>query len=168
MRKPIFYIITFIIGICLQVVFPKIFSPFGFAPQFLLIMTMYMALIRGPVVGQTLGFFWGLSADSISVALFGSQALLLTVVGFVSGKMSKKLDESKPWAQIIFVLLLSCMYFIGLYGVNVIFAEPGRHIKITSLLFHPLINALLAPIIFWLFKIWIKLWFPKSSVRIRL
>ncbi|MFH1378712.1 MAG: rod shape-determining protein MreD [bacterium] len=168
MKKNIFYVVTFLIGISLQVVVPKLFSPFGFTPQFLLILTMYIALIRGPVVGELMGFLWGLSADGISVALFGSQALLLTIIGFISGKMNKTLDESKSWAQIMFVLMLSCLYFIGLYIVYHIFAEPGRHISITSLIFHPLINALLAPVIFWFFKHWVQWWFPKSSLRIKL
>lgn len=166
MKKILFYSITFVLGICLQVVVPKIFSPFGFSPQFLLILTMYIALIRGPVIGQTMGFLWGLSADGISVALFGSQALLLTIIGFISGKFNKTLDESKSGAQIMFVLMLSCLYFVGLYIVYHIFAEPGRYISIMSLIFHPLINALLAPIIFWFFRKWIQMWFPKSDSRI--
>lgn len=168
LKRLIFYCTTFVAGICLQVMWPLDLSPFGVSPHFLLIATIYLALIRGAMIGEMFGFFWGLSADGMSVELFGSQAFLLTLVGYISGKLNRQLDESKPWAQFVFVFLISILYFVGLYGMYHIFTEPGRRIGVTSLILHPVINALLAPIIFLILRLWVQLWFPKSHLRLKL
>jgi rod shape-determining protein MreD len=168
MRKFLFYSVTFAAGIALQIVGPKVFSPFGINPHYLLIMTLFFSLVRGPLVGETLGFLWGLSADSISVELFGAQAFLLAIVGFIGGRMNKTLDESKPWAQIVFVFIMSLIFILGLYGLYQMFAERERHISIFIVLIHPFMNAVLAPAIFWVLRIWVQIWFPKSRQRIRL
>lgn len=167
MRKFIFYLITFVVGVCIQVMGSKFFVPFGIAPNYLLIFTIYFSLIRGPLVGETLGFFWGVSADGITAELFGAQAFLLTCIGFLSGRMSRKLDVSKPWAQIIFVFLMSALYFAGLFMLYYIFAEAKRTIGFSVMIFHPLMNALLAPAIYWIIRKWVQAWFPKGHLRLK-
>jgi len=166
-RRILFYIVLFAVGICLQVMWPMRFAPFNVGPHFLLILTIYIALMRGPLVGETMGFLWGLSADGISVTLFGSQAFLLTLIGFISGKMSRNLDESKPWAQIIFILAMSVMYFGGLYALFRIFIGADRRIGAAFLVVHPIINALLAPVVFWLVGRGANLWFSGSVIQQR-
>ena len=167
-KKTFFYVSTFIIILCVQIMGSRVFAPFGITPNYLLILTIYFSLIRGPLIGEMLGFFWGLGADSITVELFGAQAFLLTVVGFLSGRMSRKLDESKPWALMIFVFCMSVLYFAGLYVLNRIFAVAGRNIGFAVLIFNPLLNALLAPFIYWITRQWVQLWFPKSRLRLKL
>ena len=65
------------------------FSLAGLAPQLLLILTVVVAARQGPVRAMCLGFGWGLFLDVLNPALFGANALALTLAGYGTGALRR-------------------------------------------------------------------------------
>lgn len=149
MNRFIVYAAIFISGLVIQFSFMQFFSIYGLAPNFILIFLVFIGLMYGPMPGQVFGFAWGLAWDIFSVELFGSHAFLLTCIGFFSGLLSKKWNESKFSAQAVLVLFASLFYFAGQYLVYQIFSpgESGFCVNYINLL-QPLYNVVAAPVVF--------------------
>lgn len=149
MKRFLIYIGVFVAGMVIQFSLNQFFSIAGVAPNFLLVFTIFIGLMYGPVPGQLFGFIWGLSWDIMSVDLFGSHVFLLTTVGFVSGLLSKKWNEDKFSAQAVLVGLSSIFFIIGKYLLYQIFS-PGEY-KFTLnyiVIFQPFYNVIMAPAVF--------------------
>ena len=99
MAKFFAYFLIYLLGIVIQFAFAKHAAIFGLFPNILLVSLLLVGLTRGSFAGQTLGFAWGLTWDVLAVDLFGSHALLFTLIGYFSGKFARKLDESKAATQ---------------------------------------------------------------------
>ena len=73
-----------------------------FAPDFLLIAVLFLALRSRPAVGAVAGFIVGLLGDAVASTAFGASALATTLVGFATG-----------WARNMFVadnLLINALF----------------------------------------------------------
>jgi len=148
-NKILFYSILFIIGLVLQFGWSQYFSMWGLSPNIVLIFVVFSALTDGPLVGQWMGFFWGISWDAMSVSMFGSRAFTLTVIGYLAGMLSRKLDEGKASSQGLTVFIASLFYTLLLWAVFGVFGPdqiPLRPNYITVL--QPFYNVLLAPLVF--------------------
>lgn len=101
------------------------------------------------MIGQLLGFSWGLSWDVLSVDLFGSYTFIFTCIGYFIGKLSKKWNESKAVTQMLLVLISSIMFWVLLNLLYTIFAPEEFAFKINYIvIWQPVLNMLIAPIIF--------------------
>jgi rod shape-determining protein MreD len=148
-NRMVFYPLLFILGLVLQFGWSQYLSFWGLAPNIILIFVIFAALNDGPLVGQWMGFIWGISWDAMSVSMFGSRAFTLMVIGYLAGMLSRQLDESKPSSQGLVVLAASVAYTFLLWLVFQVFSPdqmPIRPNYITIL--QPFYNVLLAPIIF--------------------
>lgn len=61
------------------------FGPSRFAPDFLLVALLFLAIRTRPATGAVAGFVVGLLSDAIAPTAFGAGALALTIVGFLAG-----------------------------------------------------------------------------------
>jgi rod shape-determining protein MreD len=153
MRNFIIYLCIYIFAIVVQFSWAKYFVIFGLFPNVILLMLLFIGLTRGSTAGQLLGFSLGLTWDVLSVDLFGSHAFLCTVVGYLSGKLARKWDESKIATQVIIAGFASVFFWLGIDITRMIFGEnaPGirsDYIVIVQIFY----NMIIAPIIFGIAK----------------
>jgi rod shape-determining protein MreD len=147
MKKIFFHVILFITGLVLQFSFNQYFAVFGIAPNFILILVVFMSLTRGSLAGQTFGFFWGLSWDVYSVKLFGCHAFVFTCIGYFLGLLSKKWDENKLSTQMFLTFMASIIYWTAMVLLYQFFGEGKMQLNYI-LIIQPVVNTLLAPLIF--------------------
>lgn len=122
---------------------------FGISPDLVLIAVIYVSLRRGAMQGQLYGFAWGIAWDIISGDLFGSHAFLFTVFGFLIGKLSHRMDETKYFTQasltaaatLALVGGMSVLYYV--FGPQS-YAAPANYIVWARVV----LNAALAPAFF--------------------
>ena len=55
-------------------------------PDVVLVTLVAVSLLRGPMYGSVLGFLAGLVLDTASFGTFGLTSLLLTVIGYATGR----------------------------------------------------------------------------------
>lgn len=153
MRRFIVYTIIYIAGLVIQFAFSKYADIFGVFPNILLLVLLYIGLTRGSFAGQILGFLWGLSWDIMSVGLFGSHSLVFTLIGYFSGKLARKWDESKIATQMIIAGFASVIFWVLLDLTRIIFGEPGTAMRFDYIsLFQIPYNMILVPVIFYFGK----------------
>lgn len=149
MNRAILYFIIYLAGLVVQWGWTRYFSFYGLAPDIVLIMLVFISLLRGPFVGELMGFFWGLAWDAMSVNMFGARSLSLLCVGFGVGFLSRKWDEKKISSQILLTGLASLSYYLLLGGIHQVFAPIGERFAFNYIVFYQIVyNMLLAPLIF--------------------
>lgn len=122
---------------------------YGIAPNIILLSLIFAGIMEGPVTGQILGFFFGLGWDVVSVDLFGSNAFLLTCIGYGAGWLHKRWDESKISAQIVLALSASVLFWVGKWMLYRLFAQENTGFFNYIQLAQPVYNMAVAPLVFW-------------------
>jgi len=149
MTPVFYYLLLYLCGIIVQFGWGQYLNINGLAPNFILILTIMLGLIRGSMAAQTMGFMWGLSWDIVSVGMFGSNSFTLTLVGFLSGKLSHKWDESKFESQMLIAFIGSAFYWTCLYSVYYIFSPGETALKLTAKnMVQLFVDAFAAPFVF--------------------
>lgn len=157
MKTLLFFMITLLGGLWLQVIQNHFLGGSIFSVQFLIVATIYWGLTHDAVSALIIGFLWGLLSDAASLSLLGERALLFCAVGFCAGFFRRQLDDTKPWTQGVFTFLASCGVVTGEYLIEHIFLRAQRPIP-TSVWLQPLWNALAAPLLFLMLRSWDMVW----------
>ena len=81
-------------------------------PDFILVLTVYFAVRFGSNTGQLTGFFGGLLNEAASFSsLFGLNIFYKTIVGFVAGRLQRRIFQSHfLWLLFWFSLSLSSKF----------------------------------------------------------
>ena len=146
MRKFVFYFIILFIIPAIQFSLSRYFAISGLAPNLILITIVFMGIMKGPITGELLGFSMGLFWDSLSVGLFGSHALIFTIIGYVCGKLNKKWDEEKISTQGFLVFMASVFYWGCLYVLYYAFGTGFYGFEINKIvIIQPFYNVLVTP-----------------------
>jgi rod shape-determining protein MreD len=149
MTKFLAYFLIYLLGIVIQFAFAKHAAIFGLFPNILLLGLLFIGLKRGSLAGQTLGFAWGITWDVLAVDLFGSHALLFTLIGYLSGKFARKLDESKVVTQMTIAGFGSIFFWIGMDLTRMIFGDTVTVLRFDYITMLQIpYNMILAPLIF--------------------
>ena len=157
MKRFLFYVITLLAGLWLQLLLHHTLGENRIASQGLLVGVIYWGLSRGPIAGQLIGFFWGLLLDAASMGTLGMTAWLWTLAGFVSGTWRRELDETKIWTQSIFTFILSAsLAILGILLERLWL--PGNHSGVWARALEPFWNAAIAPVVFRVLWAWDTLW----------
>ena len=157
MKRLLFYILTIWIVLWLQVLHNHYFGGSRFSVNLVLIIVLYFGLMRGPIVGQSLGFIWGLLTDASSLGLMGMHTLLYALAGYVAGMLRRQLDETKTFTQSFFTFAASLAYVVLYVGLDHVFTSAERPVG-WQMAIQPVVNALLAPAFFWFMRWWSGLW----------
>jgi len=163
-KRFLFYVLTIWMILWLQILYNHYFGGSRFSVYLVLIVVLYFGLLRGPLVGQLLGFVWGLLTDASSLGLLGIHVFLYALAGYAAGMLRRQLDETKTVTQATFTFAVTIGY-IGLYmALDHLFTSTERPVT-WQLAMQPFVNALLAPAIFWFMRQWSDLWqlFPVES-----
>ncbi|MBL8024271.1 MAG: rod shape-determining protein MreD [Elusimicrobia bacterium] len=133
-------------------------------PQWLLLVTLVLGSQGRTKLAMTLGFLWGLALDVHGMSAFGVQGWLLAFVGFVSGTLSKNLNEDKFGTQLSLAVAATCVVEIGIYILASFFDQSrvGRP-GLGLVLIHIFLNGLAAPAVFWAVTAWSDFWVPRPS-----
>ena len=158
MMRFSYAVFTLIAGFALQLICSRYVALHGVAPDLLLLFVVAHGFLCGPFVGEVMGFFWGAMADSMGSQLFGMQSLLLTLAGYLTGRLRRRVASERPTGQIVIALIATSFYGLGASFVTSIFDPGAPRVSIWLIFFQALFNALIMPIVFVMSEKWMELW----------
>jgi rod shape-determining protein MreD len=153
MKKIITYFILYIIFCILQFFFSQYFNIYRIFPNLILIFIVYLGLVNGVIPAEVMGFLFGLTWDVFSIDIFGMRTVMLTIVGYFVGTISKSFDKDRLSAQIVVVLLANLIYWLGFSLICWIIpvGESSHPVFIVfQTVFKMLATVLFAPVIFFI------------------
>jgi rod shape-determining protein MreD len=153
-----YYIATIIMGLVIQTIGLRYLTVYGIGPNVLLLLVVAHGFFYGPLIGELFGFSFGLIADSMGSSLFGMHSLLLTLAGYVTGRLRRRVASERPTGQFVIALTATILYGIGASIIGSWF-EPGVHrVPILSVVGSAIFNALVMPVVFAALEQWSVLW----------
>lgn len=164
MKRMGFLGVTLMAALTTQMVVPRFIGGWG-GPQLLLLMTLWVGWRRGPLTGELAGFLGGLLADACSLAPFGSQTALLTLVGYIAGMERGRLDEQNLIAQVILAVIVSAGYLVGMMLIAQVVRAVHPHQLVDGIWrwggaawSQPFWDGAAAPLVFRVLHIWEGWW----------
>lgn len=113
MTKKIFlYSLGFLLLFFIEAVFRPI-SVFGVSPMYVLCGVSAMGILEKEKFGAIFGLIFGLLCDFTGGSLFGSQALVFMITGFIAGTLSE-ITLSKSFFSTLVITASSIIVFGGL------------------------------------------------------
>lgn len=149
---------TLILGVIAQIALTHYLSLYDASPQVLLLLSVTHGFIFGPLMGEVLGFFWGLMSDASGVRLFGLNAFLLTFAGYLAGRLRRRVASGRPTAQLVIGLVVTLYYTLGVSNISSLFQESGFRFSTLHVILETIYNALFITIFFYLTERWRSLW----------
>jgi len=96
----------------------------GVTPDLPLVLTVFVALRRGPEIGCIAGFFAGFLQDVTGGGLIGVQALTKALAGFAMGLLVGRFSVSNPLVQVPGLVLLTVAEGLGRFFLLQFFHYP--------------------------------------------
>ena len=123
-------------------------------PDFALIVVAFCGARRGMQDGQILGFFNGLAEDFMTASFPGFNALIKTLIGFISGTIKNKMMFDPVIFPSIFILFVTLLKGILASITAYLFFPEGFFPAVftSSFLMEIVLNALFAPLIYLILK----------------
>jgi rod shape-determining protein MreD len=94
-------------------------------PDLLLVGIICVALLRGPVVGATVGFWGGLLVDVANLGTLGVTSLLLTLAGYWIGRYGETTGHDRTHAPFVSVAVITLLYAIGSLAFHYVLGDPA-------------------------------------------
>jgi len=115
-------------------------------PDAILVLLVAIALLRGPIFGSLAGFWAGLAIDVASLGVLGLSSLLLTLVGYWSGRLGEVTSRSSAHVPLVAVALATLGYGLGSLVVRFMLgtAIPASQFFVAVLLPTLALNVLLS------------------------
>ena len=126
----------------------------GGMPDFLLVMLVAVALLRGAVVGALGGFFAGLLVDTASLGQLGLTSLVLTIAGYWIGRYGETTGRDRTHAPFVSVAVVTILYAVGVLLLHFLLGDPvsARVVLVDSLIPTIAFNLILTAPVYWLVK----------------
>jgi len=125
MRRALPTAAAILLAVLLQVGLAPALSIGGVVPNFLLLVTVTLALVEGPNWGCAAGFSAGLLFDLLGSGPIGPMALVLAIVGFAAGMLSANMF-AEGWLMPLTVLAIASVVTGMAYGLVVaVFGGAG-------------------------------------------
>lgn len=157
MKRTLYYVLTLWIWLWIQVASNHFLGGTLFSVQWILLAVLHFGLLRGPWTGEMMGFIWGLFVDASSLGLLGLHAVLYALAGYAAGMFRRQLDISKLWTQTISTWMASVVYF-ALYLLITRFLSSGEEPFQWAVFTVPVMNAVMAPVVFRALALWAQAW----------
>ena len=140
---------AFFITLVLVVIFVLLQSTLNLVPDIALIIMAFCGAKKGPMNGQILGFCNGLAEDFLTVSFPGFNALIKTLIGFLSGTIKNKIIFDPVIFPSVFICLVTIIKGILAATEAYLFFPQGFFPAVFSYAFliEIVLNSLLAPII---------------------
>lgn len=98
-------------------------TPLGGSPDFLLVVLLSVALLRGSIFGAAAGFGAGLLIDVATLGTMGFTSLLLTVAGFWIGRYGETTARDRFHAPYLSVLAVTVLYAFGALALRFVLGD---------------------------------------------
>ena len=123
-------------------------------PDFALIVVAFCGARRGVQSGQILGFFNGLAEDFMTASFPGFNALIKTIIGFLSGTIKNKLLFDPVIFPVLFIFFATLLKGVLAVVIAYLFFPEGYFPSVfsSSFLMEIVLNSLLAPLIYQILK----------------
>lgn len=108
--------LALIAAVVLQMGLAPQIAVFGVVPNFIFLVVVTLALVKGPVAGGISGFIGGLLFDLLGTAVVGPYALVLTLVGYIAGMLTASLF-AEGWLLPVTVVAVASLITEVTYGV---------------------------------------------------
>lgn len=115
MRRFIFYIAMIMTVFFLQTGIFTQLALGGIVPNLFIICTVSIGMIRGKTEGCLVGFFFGILTDTMFAMYFGFYALLLSVIGYLTGYVKQIFYEEDITLPIVIIGAADILYGIAIY-----------------------------------------------------
>ncbi len=100
------YAISTLLLLLVHILVLNLFSLWGFTPDLLLILAVWIALSEGRFTGLFAGFFIGLMFDIITNDVVGTNALSKTIAAFVAGFFYREGKTARTIGSLRFLLIV--------------------------------------------------------------
>ena len=146
-------ILSFLIVYLLQSNFFSWFNLAGVKPNLFVILVLSIGLFTGRGFGSTFGILFGLGLDFFIGKNIGISAIMLGIIGFLGGYLSKNFSKDSRITMMIMILFATLIYEIGTYTfyyfINSVSIELFYFIKVLliELVFNLLITIIIYPLI---------------------
>ncbi|MFN0117547.1 MAG: rod shape-determining protein MreD [Elusimicrobiota bacterium] len=158
MNKFLFVLFTVLIGVFIQVFFNHYFSFWGSGPQILLLLTIVLGFLAGPLLAEIVGFVLGMFSDAMGGTLFGQHMFLLCLAGFMAGMLQKRVASERPAAQIVIAFFGTCYFSLGTWFIDKFFESGILRIAWTPFFVSMIFNLALVTVIFRITEYWLHFW----------
>jgi len=111
-RKTILYSLGFILLFLIEAVFRPI-TLYGVAPMYVLCGVSAIGILEKEKFGAIFGLIFGLLCDFTGGSIFGSQALVFMITGFIAGTLTE-ITLSKSFISTLIITESSVLVFGGL------------------------------------------------------
>ncbi len=102
MHKRFVYLALLLVTFLLQVTLAQEINVGKIKPDFILVVTVSVALFEGPTRGAVFGFWGGLLEDIFTTGFLGVAAFAKTLAGFFAGELKNRVASSSVlWPMII-------------------------------------------------------------------
>ena len=146
-------ILSFLIVYLLQSNFFSWFNLAGVRPNLFVILVLSIGLFTGRGFGSAFGILFGLSLDFFIGKSIGISAIMLGIIGFLGGYLSKNFSKDSRITMMIMILFATLIYEIGTYMfnyfINSVNIELFYFVKVLliELVFNLLITIVIYPLI---------------------
>ena len=134
-----------------------IFSDFAFRgvkADIALIIIVLTANYTGNITGQLTGFFAGLAEDFLSISPLGFNALIKSIIGYLSGKTEGKIFLDPIVTPIILVLIGTILkYFISFVLLVIFIPEQQDAVFSFDFIIEIGLNIVVTPFVYLILKI---------------
>jgi rod shape-determining protein MreD len=89
------------------------------------VLVAVVALLTGSIVGAVAGFWAGLLLDTASLGTLGFTSLLLTLVGYWTGRFGETGGGTRSHGALVAVAGATVLYAIGGFLLNFLLGEPA-------------------------------------------
>lgn len=145
------------VGVIIQTTIAPHLLVLGAKPGLALVITVCVALIRGPVWGAALGFAAGLMIDVALMQTLGISSFLFTLAGYFSGRYGERVD-SGSWVPPLLTVFVSTLVvqFLNAVGMFLLGVEASASfVLLRVILPAAVLNTLLAAPVFMVTRWWL-------------
>jgi rod shape-determining protein MreD len=146
MKDSLWMLVSVLIAFVLSTLLAKISVSLFLLLNLFSLIVIYFALEKGEIFGACLGTICGLLQDSFSLGVFGVAGISKTIMGFLAGYVSSKINVTTSRRNFIFVFVLLCVELLiwaALYSF--IFSERVNT-QGGLIFFQPLVTALVGSV----------------------
>lgn len=128
--KKVKYIILLIIYMLLSASLSSMFKMFGIIPNLNLIIVVLVGLMSNNIWGLYTGLIVGLFQDIIFSEIIGINALIYMFIGYLSYRISRKINAENTTFAVFTIAISSLLYSIYIYVYEQIFnSMDGLFVK---------------------------------------
>lgn len=149
----IYLILLFIIIYLLQVNFFSWFNIGGVKPNLFIILLLMIGLFAGKKMGIIYGILMGMTLDFWMCKSIGVYSIMLAVVGFLGGSLSKNFSKDSRITMLTMIAIATLLYEVGVIMLNYFINSSEITISyllktlITEIIYNSIITIIIYPLI---------------------